>query len=70
MLTVVTEQRPSQLEKFIDALVGDPVIDRTVLPAGSDKPAPSQAGQVIRDLRLRRAYPRNEFADGHLASIT
>jgi len=70
MLAVVTEQRPSQLEEVIDAVVGDPVVDRSVLPARGDKSAPAQTGQVIRDLRLRRAYQRNQFADGRLPTNT
>lgn len=69
MLGVVREQRTCQVEHLSDALVGDPVVDDSVLPAGGDKAAPAQTGEVVGDLRLGEPEALHETPDRELALL-
>ena len=66
MLSVVCEQRRSQLEHRPHPLVRDPVIDGATVTAGRDETAPAQARKMVRDLRLRQSKPANELTDAQL----
>ena len=57
MRAVLCEVRVREFEHLDDARVGDSVVDGAVLPARLDEPAPAQAGEVVRHLRLRQAEP-------------
>ena len=67
MLGVVVQQRPAELDDGRDALVGQPVIDAPVLAPGHHEAAPTQAGEVVRDLRLGLIEELDELADPPLA---
>jgi hypothetical protein len=67
VLLVVLEQRLAERHELRDASVGDPVEDAPVLPATLDESAPSQAGEVVRDLGLADPEPLDEIADRPLA---
>ncbi len=61
VLGVVTQQLLAQLEEARDPLVGQAVVDGPVLAAAIDEAAPAQAGEVVRDLRLRRSERFHEL---------
>ena len=67
MFLIVCEQRLREVEHRDDAFVGDPVKHSAVLTSRLDEPTPSQAGEMIRDLRLRQAEACDELTYGQLA---
>lgn len=69
MLRVVLEQRTCQVEHLDDALVGDPVVDDPVLPAGGDEAAPAQTSEVVGDLRLGEPEALHEAPDRELTLL-
>ncbi len=66
MLLVACEKLTSQVDHVLDAIVGDPVVDRPVLASGLDEAAPAQARQVIGDVRLGQADAVDQLADRQL----
>ena len=69
MRGVLCEVRVRESEQLDDARVGDSVVDGAVLPARLDEPAPAQAGEVVRHLRLREPEPFDELPDRQLALV-
>src|SRR2546428_12628748 len=67
MLLVVSEQRLPEVEHRDHSLVGDPVEHRALLTPRLDEATPAQAGEMIRDLRLRHTKTCDELADRQLA---
>jgi acyl-CoA reductase-like NAD-dependent aldehyde dehydrogenase len=65
----VCEQRLREIEQLRDALVRDAVVDDAMLAPRLHKTAPAQAGEMIRDLRLRLPEARDELADRQLTLV-
>ena len=63
MLFVVVQQRAAELDHLEDARIGEAVVDGAVLSAGLDEAAPTQAGEVVGDLRLGLIEQGDELAD-------
>ena len=55
VIGVVVKQPVGKTQHLNDTSVGDRVEDRPTLLARDNEAAPAQAGQVVRDLRLRDA---------------
>ena len=55
VIGVVVKQHVGKMQHLNDTLVGDRVEDRATLLARDNEAATAQAGQVVRDLRLRDA---------------
>src|SRR2546425_4727286 len=58
-----------KVEHLDDALVGDPVVDRAMLAPRLDEAAPTQTGEVVRDLRLRLAQPLDQLPHRQLSLV-
>jgi hypothetical protein len=67
VLRIVSQQPPSECDQLGHPPVGDPVVDRPVLPAALDEAAPAQAAEVVGDLWLWLVQQVDELADGALA---
>ena len=63
MLGVIREQRLRQLQHRIHPCVADSVEHGAALASRLDEPAPAQAGEVIRYLRLRQRQPADKLTD-------
>ena len=69
MFLVVLEQLVREVEDRDHSLVGDPVVDGAVLPAGVDESAPAKTGEVVGHLRLCDPEPGDELADRQLTLL-
>src|SRR5207237_6229108 len=69
VLLVIREQRVRELEHPEHPLVRDPVEDDAMLPSRLDEPAPTETGEVVRDLRLRHPEPLHQLTDRELALV-
>jgi len=67
MISVGVQQRTAELNDCADALVRQAVVDGAVLAACGHEAAPAQAGEMVRDLRLRLAELLGELSDRALS---
>ena len=63
MLGIVCEQGTPECQHLGHPLIGDAVIDSSVLTPREHESAPAQAGQVFGDLRLRKPESVGQLAD-------
>ena len=62
MLGILMQQLPSHTDDLRDSAIGKPVVDDPMLAAGFDETTLAKAGQVVRDLRLRKSDLPNDLA--------
>src|SRR3954454_6373659 len=60
MLRVVGQEAVGERQNLRNPRVGKSVVDAPMLAAGLHETAPAQAGQMLRDLRLRLAKPLDQ----------
>lgn len=65
-LGAIAEESARQLDRVHHALIGEAVVNDPVLAAASHESTPTQAGEVVRHLRLRELESLNDLADRHL----
>jgi hypothetical protein len=66
VLGIAVQKRPPELDHCGHTFVGEPVVNRAVLPTCGHEAAPAQASEVIGDLRLRLGKELNQLADRSL----
>jgi hypothetical protein len=67
VLGVVRQKRLREIEHRGNARIGDAVEDLPTLAPRLDEPAPAEACEMVRDLRLRKSKARDEVAHRQLA---
>jgi hypothetical protein len=67
VVCVVGEERVAESEELSDSPVCDRVVDDAVLALRRYEAAPTQAGQMIRDVRLGEARALDYLTDAQLA---
>lgn len=63
MLGIVCEQATSERQHLGHPVIGDAVVDSAVLTPGEHEAAPTQAGKVFGDFRLRKPESVGQLAD-------